>query len=86
LVSYDTARGCLNMLRSRESRREEPLDAHVRAARPALVDGSVGAVRSSGGRPRVVFDFTIRGGKIVAIDMLADPEQLDNLDLTSLDD
>jgi hypothetical protein len=28
-----------------------------------------------------VFDFIIKGGKIVATDILADPERLDQLDL-----
>jgi hypothetical protein len=32
-----------------------------------------------------VFNFTIAGGKIVAIDILADPGRLSRLDLTILD-
>jgi RNA polymerase sigma factor (sigma-70 family) len=58
----------------------------ARFARPALVDGAVGAVWAPGGRPRVVFGFTITGGKIVEIDILADPERLRQLDLADLDD
>src|SRR5438477_5474294 len=58
----------------------------ARAAQLALVNGAIGLVWASGGHPRVVFDFTIRGGKIVAIDMLADPERLLELDLTVLND
>jgi hypothetical protein len=58
----------------------------ARLARPALVDGAVGAVWAPGGRPRVVFGFTIVGGRIVAIDILADPERLRRLDLAVLDD
>jgi len=42
-------------------------------------------VWAPGGRPRVVFTFTIAGGKIVAIDILADPDRLSRLDLTILD-
>jgi len=57
----------------------------ARAARPALVDGVAGAVWAPGGQPRVVFNFTIAGRKIVAIDLLADPERLRQLDLTVLD-
>jgi hypothetical protein len=34
----------------------------------------------------VVFGFTIDEGKIVAIDLVADPEQLRELDLVILDD
>jgi RNA polymerase sigma factor (sigma-70 family) len=56
----------------------------ARFARPALVDGAAGAVWAPGGRPRVVFGFTIRGGRIAAIDILADPERLRRLDLTVL--
>ena len=38
-----------------------------------------------GGRPRIAFGFTIRGGKIVEIDAVADPERLNQLDLALLD-
>ena len=54
-------------------------------ARPALVNGAAGAVWAPGGRPRVVFGFTIRRGKIVEIDLVADPERLRQLDLVVLD-
>ncbi len=57
----------------------------ARAARPALVNGAVGLVWAPGGRPRVVFGFTITRGKIVEIDLVADPERLRQLDLTVLD-
>jgi RNA polymerase sigma factor (sigma-70 family) len=53
----------------------------ARAAQPALVNGAAGLVWAPGGRPRVVFGFTITGGKIVQIDMVADPERLRQLDL-----
>jgi RNA polymerase sigma-70 factor (ECF subfamily) len=56
----------------------------ARAAQPALVNGAFGLVWAPGGQPRVVFGFTITGGKIAAIDMLADPESLRKLDLTIL--
>ena len=58
----------------------------ARAAQPALVNGAPGAVWAMGGRPRMVFDFTITDGKIVQIDMLASAERLAALDLTILDD
>jgi RNA polymerase sigma factor (sigma-70 family) len=58
----------------------------ARVAQLALVNGAIGLVWASGGHPRVVFDFTTRGGKIVAIDMLADPERLRKLDLTILNE
>jgi RNA polymerase sigma-70 factor (ECF subfamily) len=56
----------------------------ARAAQPALIDGAVGLVWAAGGRPRVVIDLDIRDGRIVAVDLLADPEHLDQLDLTVL--
>jgi RNA polymerase sigma factor (sigma-70 family) len=52
---------------------------------PALVNGAVGAVAILDGEPYSVGSFTIRGGKIVEIDILADPERLRRLDLTVLD-
>jgi RNA polymerase sigma-70 factor (ECF subfamily) len=58
----------------------------ARAAKPAIINGAIGLVWASGGQPRVVFDFTIARGKIVAIDLLADPERLRKLDLTVLND
>jgi hypothetical protein len=56
------------------------------AAKPALLDGSVGLAWAPGGRPRVVFQFTFVDGKIGAIDMIAEPETLGEFDLTMLND
>jgi RNA polymerase sigma factor (sigma-70 family) len=53
----------------------------ARFARLALVDGAVGLVVTPPGRPSLVLRFTIRGGRIAAIDVLADPERLAGLDL-----
>jgi RNA polymerase sigma factor (sigma-70 family) len=64
----------------------ETFAGRARAARPALVDGVPAAVWAPGGRPRVVLGFTIAGGRIVGIDLLADPERLRQLDLAVLDD
>jgi Sigma-70, region 4 len=58
----------------------------ARAARPALVDGLVGLAWAPGGRPRVVFDFTTENGRIVAIDLIADPARLDELELELLNE
>jgi RNA polymerase sigma factor (sigma-70 family) len=55
-------------------------------ARPALVNGTVGAVWARGGTPRVVFDFTIVDGKIAEICLIADPERIAKLELAYLDD
>ncbi len=64
----------------------QQFSGRARVAQPALVDGAVGAVWAPGGRPRVVFDFTIARGKIAAITILADAERLSELDLAILDD
>ncbi len=64
----------------------DTFSGRARFAQPALVNGAVGAVWAPGGRPRVVFGFTITRGKIVEIDLLADPERLRQLDLVILDD
>jgi RNA polymerase sigma-70 factor (ECF subfamily) len=55
-------------------------------ARPALVNGAAGFVVAPRGRPIAVAGFTVAGGKIVAMDILADPARLRELDLTVLDD
>ncbi|HEU4332212.1 MAG TPA: sigma-70 family RNA polymerase sigma factor [Lapillicoccus sp.] len=57
----------------------------ARVAQTALVDGAVGAVWSVGGRPRIVFDFVVRGGRVAAITLLADPDTLEGMDLELLD-
>jgi RNA polymerase sigma factor (sigma-70 family) len=57
----------------------------ARAAQPALVNGSAGVVWAPGGKPRVVFAFTIGSGKIVQIEMLADPANISKLDLSILE-
>ena len=64
----------------------ETFSGRERAAQAALVDGAVGLVWAPGGRPRVVFGFTITRGKIVAIDLIADRVRLGQLDLVVLDE
>ena len=60
-----------------------PLSPFVR---PALVNGAAGVVVAPRGRPFAVMGFTVRQGKIVEIDVLADPARLRRLDLSVLDD
>ncbi|MGH7663297.1 MAG: sigma-70 family RNA polymerase sigma factor [Gemmatimonadaceae bacterium] len=57
----------------------------ARFAQLALVGGAVGAVWAPGGQPRVVFGFTITRGRIVAIEILADPVRLRQLDVAVID-
>ncbi|MFF3245436.1 sigma-70 family RNA polymerase sigma factor [Streptomyces sp. NPDC002870] len=64
----------------------DSFSGRARMAQPALVDGAAGALWAPGGKPRIVFDFTIRDGKIVGIDILADPELIGELDLAVADD
>ena len=52
---------------------------------PALVNGVLGAVSMLGDDPFAVGAFTVRGGKIVALDILADRERLLQLDLSVLE-
>ncbi|WP_280417162.1 sigma-70 family RNA polymerase sigma factor [Nocardia carnea] len=56
-------------------------DGRARGARPVLIDREPGAVWRVGGRPRFVFTFTIRQGKIVGIAMIGDPERIEAMDL-----
>jgi hypothetical protein len=63
----------------------EQFSGRARVTRPAIVNGSPGVVWAPGGRPRVAFGFTVRGGRIVAIDLLADPERLREVELADSD-
>ena len=54
--------------------------------KPALVNGAAGFVTMREGRPFSVAGFTVRGGRIVGMNFLADPARLRELDLTALDD
>jgi RNA polymerase sigma-70 factor, ECF subfamily len=54
--------------------------------RPALINGVAGAVAFLEGQPFSIGAVTVRNGKIVELDFLADPERLRSLDLTILDD
>ena len=53
-------------------------------ARPALVNGAVGAVVAPDGRPFAVIGFTVTNGRIVEIDILSDPLRLSGLELSGL--
>jgi RNA polymerase sigma factor (sigma-70 family) len=53
-------------------------------AQLALVDGVPSAIWAHKGRPRVVFGFTIAEGRIVAIELTADPERLGRMEIELL--
>ncbi|KAK1178148.1 sigma-70 family RNA polymerase sigma factor [Streptomyces sp. NBS 14/10] len=54
------------------------------AARPVLINGSPGVVSVAEGRVVSVMAFTIRGGRITALDILTDPERIAEMDLDAL--
>jgi RNA polymerase sigma factor (sigma-70 family) len=57
----------------------------ARFAQPALVNGAAGVVVAPHGRLFAVMGFTVTGGKIVEIEVIADPARLRQLDLAVLD-
>jgi hypothetical protein len=58
----------------------------ARFAQPALVNGAVGALWAPGRTAACRFGFTITRGKILAIDLVADPAVLREFDLAVLND
>jgi RNA polymerase sigma factor (sigma-70 family) len=53
----------------------------VSFARPALVNGAAGLVVVPRRRPIAVLGFTVARGRIVELDLIADPDKLKSLDL-----
>ena len=53
--------------------------------RPVRVNGEAGVVVVANGRVLSVMGFTVRNGRIIAIEALADPERLVDLDLSAID-
>jgi RNA polymerase sigma factor (sigma-70 family) len=58
--------------------------APEREARPATVNGAAGAVIFVAGEPTAVMGFVVRGGRIAAIDVLADPERIARIDVRAV--
>jgi RNA polymerase sigma factor (sigma-70 family) len=54
--------------------------------RPVLVNGAAGVVVTVTGQPFAVMAFTVSGGRIVEIDVLADADRLNRLDLADRND
>jgi hypothetical protein len=50
-----------------------------------LVNGVAGVIVIEDGHPFSIMGFTVSGGRIAEIDILADPERLSRLDLSFLD-
>jgi RNA polymerase sigma factor (sigma-70 family) len=59
-------------------------DGQADGAQLALIDGMPGAVWAPGGKPRVVFGFTVRNGKLLEIELTADPERLSRMSIEML--
>ena len=53
----------------------------ARGAHAVLVDGAAAAIWMPGGKPRVLFTFTVAAGQITEIDLIGDPAQLSALGL-----
>ena len=63
----------------------QALAGKAEGARRASVDGAAGAVWALDGRLMVVWGFTVADGRILAIDLLAEPEYLHDVDVEILD-
>jgi RNA polymerase sigma-70 factor (ECF subfamily) len=57
----------------------------AQAARLALIDGNPGAVWIHGSELQVVFRFSFGDGRITALELLADPDHLRDIEFTVLD-
>jgi RNA polymerase sigma-70 factor (ECF subfamily) len=57
----------------------------AQAARPALVDGTPGAAWAPGGRPRALWAFKVEQGRIVEVQVIADPKAIARLEVLLLD-
>ncbi len=62
----------------------KPTRGGPRSVLPVLVNGAAGAVIVEDERAALVMAFTVSNGKIVAIDLITDPERLRHVDLAAL--
>ena len=62
----------------------EGFKGKARLARPGLVDGTLGVIVAPQGRLLLVLNLVIDEGRITAIDVVADPDRLKQLDLSDL--
>jgi len=76
--------GASREIRGARAVAEQALTRRARFAQPALVNGAVGIVVAPRGRLLLVLGFTLKGGKIAEIDVIADPARLRQLDLAVL--
>jgi RNA polymerase sigma-70 factor (ECF subfamily) len=78
--------GAPTVIRGAEAIANRAARAGARAAQPALVNGAIGVIVAPRGRLLMVIRFTIKDGKIVEMEAVADPERLRHLDLSILND
>jgi RNA polymerase sigma-70 factor (ECF subfamily) len=64
----------------------EAFSGRAHGAQLALLDGAPGAVWQAAGRVLAAFMFKVVGDRIVAIDMIGDPDHLQDLDVVLLED
>ncbi len=76
------ARICLDMLPRRSPRRGCSIPTWCRG--PVTINGCPGLIAISRGRPLSLLSVSVRGDRIVEVDILADPQRLNRLDLSWL--
>jgi RNA polymerase sigma-70 factor (ECF subfamily) len=86
VVFRTSATGGLQEIRGGEAVAPFAMRGRAVAARPLLVNGNVGVVVAPRGHLLMVLDFTIHDGKVVAIEAIADPARLAELDLAVFED
>ena len=74
------ARVCLDMLRTRASRREDPLDTHV----PDPIIRAISR-RDEGPETDAMLADSVGLALLVVLDILADPDRLSRLDLSAIE-
>lgn len=79
------ARGAASALQGAAAVARASLVHRARLARPALVNGEVGVVVAPRGQLIMVLRPTIEDGRIVEIEILADPESIRTLEVAALD-
>ena len=62
----------------------ETFCGRARHAALALLDGEAGALWAPGGTPRVAFSFVVADGRVTGIELIADPADLAEMELTPL--
>ena len=79
------AAGASGEVRGAQAVAEAALKARARFAQPALVNGALGIVVAPRGRLRFVIALTFTGGKIAEMNLIANPERLQQFELAALD-